>query len=218
MMSSVHKQAVRSPLASDYPRSTSLSTGRNECGARAVAAQLATLDYAMMCLIELGDERAMAQIYETHSRMVYAIALRILKDPCAAEDVVQDVFLKIWRKPSGFSPTGASLGAWLGKNARNRAIDLLRTRKPGDCCDDVPLRARNDVAKEVEQNLMMDHARRLIDTLPDRQRQAIGLSFMEGLSHAEIAKTLHSPLGSIKTNIRMALQQLSNSMRREVVM
>jgi RNA polymerase sigma-70 factor (ECF subfamily) len=131
-----------------------------------------------------------------------------LRDSSQAEDVLQEVFLQLWRKPAAFVQNRGSLGAWLVVIARNRAIDVLRRRKPSDSVDDVVLASTVNVADEAERNTMMEKVRRVIADLPMEQRKSLELAYFEGLSHTEIASRTGDPLGTVKTRIRQALISL----------
>jgi RNA polymerase sigma-70 factor (ECF subfamily) len=154
------------------------------------------------------DESAMEEIFRRHSGPVYSVALRVLRDSGQAEDILQEVFLQLWRKPAAFVQNRGSLGAWLVVIARNRAIDVLRRRKPSDSVDDVVLASTVNVADEAERNTMMEKVRRVIADLPVEQRKSLELAYFEGLSHTEIASRTGDPLGTVKTRIRQALISL----------
>src|SRR6202034_326625 len=87
-------------------------------------------DAALLALVERGGESAMASLFDRYSKVVYSVALRVLRDPAAAEDVLQEVFMQIWRNPDSFVATRGSLGGWLAVVARNRSIDALRRKRP----------------------------------------------------------------------------------------
>jgi RNA polymerase sigma-70 factor (ECF subfamily) len=154
------------------------------------------------------DESAMEEIFRRYSGPVYSVALRVLRDSGQAEDILQEVFLQLWRKPAAFVQNRGSLGAWLVVIARNRAIDVLRRRKPSDSVDDVVLASTVNVADEAERNTMMEKVRRVIADLPVEQRKSLELAYFEGLSHTEIASRTGDPLGTVKTRIRQALISL----------
>jgi len=158
-------------------------------------------------LARLGqrDENAMEEIFRRYSGPVYSVALRVLHDTGQAEDVLQEVFLQLWRNPNAFVQDRGSLGAWLVVVARNRAIDLLRRRKPSDSVDDVVLASSINVADEAVHNVMMEKVRRALAELPPEQRKSLELAYFEGLSHTEIASRTGDPLGTVKTRIRQAL-------------
>jgi RNA polymerase sigma-70 factor (ECF subfamily) len=151
---------------------------------------------------------AIVDLFDHYSGMVYSVALRVLADPGHAEDVMQDVFFKVWSEPDTFLPGRGSLGAWLAVVTRNRAIDLLRRRKPTDAVEDVVLVSSTNLASEIERNSMMEKVRGVMTNLPAEQRLSIELAFFEGLSHAEISAKTDAPLGTVKSRIRSALTHL----------
>src|SRR5215467_8098892 len=87
-------------------------------------------DAALLTQVQKGEESAMASLYDRYSKIVYSVALRVLRDPASAEDVLQEIFMQIWRNPVGFIASRGSLGGWLAVVARNRSIDALRRKRP----------------------------------------------------------------------------------------
>lgn len=168
----------------------------------------AVSDTDLLTRVTRGDETALTHLFERHSRLVYAMALRVLSDPAAAEDVVQEVFMQIWRSPMSYVAERGGLGGWLAVVARNRAIDALRRRRPSDPLDGLPLASSFDLAGQSERNLLLEKARAVILTLPPAERSALELAFFEGLTHTEIAAKLQQPLGTVKSRIRTALGRL----------
>ncbi len=165
-------------------------------------------DGGLLDRVRAGDQQAMVALFDRHSSVVYAVALRVLSDPAGAEDVMQEVFLRIWRKPPVMESGKGSLAGWFAVLARNRAIDHLRRRRPVDSADDVVLLSPVDVAAESERNLLLARARAMMLQLPEEQQVVLRLAFFEGLSHSEIAERLRSPLGTIKTRLRRAVMTL----------
>ncbi len=150
----------------------------------------------------------MASLYDRYSKVVYSVALRVLRDPSAAEDVLQEIFMQIWRKPESFIATRGSLGGWLAVVARNRSIDLLRRRRPTDSVEDVQLASPYNLAAEAERNSLMEKARTVVQLLPPEQRKTLEMAFFDGLTHSEIAEMTGDPLGTVKTRIRSGLTTL----------
>jgi RNA polymerase sigma-70 factor (ECF subfamily) len=150
----------------------------------------------------------MASLFDRYSRIVYSVALRVLRDPAAAEDVLQEIFMQVWRNPESFTSARGSLAGWLAVVARNRSIDTLRRRRPTDSVDDVVLASSSNIAVEVERNSLMERARSVIATLPGEQRKTLEMAFFDGLTHSEIAEMTGDPLGTVKTRIRSALLTL----------
>jgi RNA polymerase sigma-70 factor, ECF subfamily len=162
-------------------------------------------DEMRLTRVEGGDQQAMTELFDQYSGMVYSVALRVLKDPGQAEDVMQEIFFQVWRNPEAFVSGRGSLGAWLAVMARNRAIDSLRKRRPTDSVDDVVLASNSDLGSEVERNRMMEKVRGVLKDLPMEQQKSVELAFFEGLTHSEIAARTGDPLGTVKTRIRSAL-------------
>lgn len=168
----------------------------------------AASDFDLLTRVSGGDELALAHLYERHSRLVFAMALRVLNDRAAAEDVVQEIYLQIWRSPMKYVAERGGLGGWLAVVARNRAIDTLRRRRPTDPIDGLPLVSPQDVGRQAEHNVLLERARGAIAKLPATERVALELAFFDGLSHTEIAAKLQQPLGTVKSRIRTALGRL----------
>lgn len=150
----------------------------------------------------------MAQLYDRYSSIVYAVALRVLGDTGAAEDVLQEVFLQLWRNPGAFDSARGSLPAWLAVIARNRAIDALRKRKPETDIEDVILSVAPDLAVDADRTRVAAKIRGVLSSMPSPQRSALEMAYFEGLSHSEIANKTGEPLGTIKTRIRAGLLAL----------
>jgi len=165
-------------------------------------------DASLLSLVQRGDEGAMASLFDRYSKVVYSVALRVLRDPSSAEDVLQEIFMQIWRSPESFVATRGSLGGWLAVVSRNRSIDALRRRKPTDSVDDIALASPYNLADEAERNSMMEKARGVIVQLPMEQRKTLEMAFFDGLTHSEIAEMTGDPLGTVKTRIRSALLSL----------
>ena len=96
-------------------------------------------DATLLAMVQRGDEQAMASLFDRYSKVVYSVALRVLRDPASAEDVLQEIFMQIWRSPDGFIATRGSLGGWLAVVSRNRSIDALRRKRPTEQVDGVAL-------------------------------------------------------------------------------
>jgi len=165
-------------------------------------------DAALLALVQRGDENAMASLFDRYSKIVYSVALRVLRDPASAEDVLQEVFMQIWRNPNGFNATRGSLGGWLTVVARNRSIDAVRRKRPSEQVDDMALASNYNLADEAERNSLMEKARGVIRLLPMEQRKTLEMAFFDGLTHSEIAEMTGDPLGTVKTRIRSALTSL----------
>jgi RNA polymerase sigma-70 factor (ECF subfamily) len=162
-------------------------------------------DQSLLDRVRSRDQKAMADLFDRYGSVVYSVALRVLKDPGNAEDIMQEVFFQVWQNPQAFVARRGSLAAWLLVVARNRAVDVLRRRKPSDSVEDVVLAAADNIALETERRSMMDKVRSVLAVLSPEQQQSIEMAFFDGLTHSEIAEQTGDPLGTVKTRIRSAL-------------
>jgi RNA polymerase sigma-70 factor, ECF subfamily len=166
-----------------------------------------------------GEDAALGDLYDRYGKMVYALALAIVREPADAEEVVVDAFGQAWRQAGSFDATRGSVAAWLATIARSRALDTIRARgrrvraheRAALLSDEglaAPITAAGDPARGVERT----EARRLVSqalaALPGPQRAAIELAYFEGLSQSEIAERLAEPLGTVKTRIRSGMEKL----------
>ena len=165
-------------------------------------------DSVLLERVRRGDENAMAALFDRYSKVVYSVALRVLRDVAAAEDILQEIFMQVWRSPGSFLETKGSLGGWLAVVARNRSIDALRRRRPTDQVEEVYLASPFNLAEEAERNSLMTRARAVIVQLPPEQRKMLEMAFFDGLTHTEIAEVTGDPLGTVKTRIRSGLLTL----------
>lgn len=165
-------------------------------------------DLALVSAMRSGDQNAMAALYDRYSPVVYSVALRVLGDTGAAEDIQQDVFLQLWRNPGAFDASRGNLGAWLAVITRNRAIDTLRKRRPETDPEDVVLSVVPDMAGEADRRRVAEKVRGALGEMPSSQRSALEMAYFEGMTHTEIAARTGEPLGTIKTRIRAGLMAL----------
>jgi RNA polymerase sigma-70 factor, ECF subfamily len=153
-----------------------------------------------------GDNEALVRLYDEYSGLVYGIALRVLRNRAAAEDVVQEVFLQLWRKPRAFDAQRGRLAPWLAVIARHKAVDALRKVK-----FEVDPKEENTVAgaepSQAPPHRIADaeKAKKLMGRLPLEQKQALEFAFLDGLTHVEIAARIGEPLGTVKSRIRLGL-------------
>lgn len=170
-------------------------------------------DADLLSRLQTGDESAMAMLYDRYSKIVYSVALRVLRDPASAEDILQEIFMQVWRNPGSFVSARGSLAGWLAVVARNRSIDALRRKRPTDSVDDVILASPCNLSDEAERNVMMEKTRSIMHKLPSEQRKTLEMAFFDGLTHAEIAEMTGDPLGTVKTRIRSALLGLRKALQ-----
>lgn len=160
------------------------------------------------------DQDAFALLYDRYSRLVYSIALRVVRSASAAEDILHDVFLQLWQSPERFDSARGNLPSWIAVITRNRAIDRIRQQRA--CVDpaDTVLISPGDLGSEVELADFVERVREVLRTMPNAQRQAVEMAFFDGKTHAEIAAATREPLGTIKTRIRSALMTIRKALQR----
>ena len=169
-------------------------------------------DQLLMQQMRERRPEALSRLYDQYSSLVYSVAMRVLRDPAAAEDVMQEVFLKLWQQPECFAQQRGSLCGWLAVVARNRAIDRVRGARHIENIDDLQLCGTGDLGSEAERSLMIEKVRTVIDGMSADQRQAVEMAFFEGCTHSEIAEQTGQPLGTVKTRIRSALTTIRKVM------
>ena len=150
----------------------------------------------------------MAQLYARYSSVVYAVALRVLGDTAAAEDVLQEIFIQLWRNPGAFDSGRGNLAPWLAVITRNRAVDSLRKRRPQTEISETTVSVEPDLAGEADRGRAMEKVRAVLKNMPEAQRSSLEMAYFEGYSHSEIAEKTGEPLGTVKTRIRNGLMLL----------
>ncbi len=167
---------------------------------------------AMIARIRSGDESALRELYDRYSPVVYSVALRVLGDTGLAEDVLQEIFMQLWRNPTSFDGNRGSLAPWLAVIARHRSIDYLRKRRPQTDLDDIIVSVEPRLDDDADLKQTISKVRQLLQRLPVEQRTAVEMAFFQELTHAEIAAKTGEPLGTIKTRIRTALLSLREAL------
>ncbi len=166
------------------------------------------------------DSGALEALYDRYGRPVYSLVLRIAQQPSSAEEIVQDVFLQLWRSADRFQISRGPLEPWLFTMARNRALDFLRLkrekqRRREDSSDSEIMPAaiaRPDPEGAIDRARRAEKVRALMASLPDAQRRALELAYFEGMSHSEIAESMGEALGTVKSWIRGGLMRLRESL------
>lgn len=173
-------------------------------------------DPSLVRLLAYKHSDALSALYDRYGRLVFSLALAIVRDRGSAEEVTQDVFLRVWDHAEVYDQAQASFKNWLSRIARNRAIDVVRqhrSRPEQHAVDWADPSVQNRPAlhaspRAIELSLEQEQIRTAIAQLPESQQHALSLAYFEGYTHQEIADLLHEPLGTIKTRIRLAMQKL----------
>ena len=163
-------------------------------------------------------QSALALLYDRTSPRVYGLALRMLRERCAAEDVTQEVYMYVWQNAETFDPARGSVLSWLITITRSRCLDRLRASSSRARREDdgAPVAALRDPAPDPERSSAdserIRHMRHLLQQLPADEQRAIRLAFFDEFTHTEIATRTNLPLGTIKTRIRRGLSQLKEQL------
>jgi len=178
---------------------------------------------ALLAKVALGDQEAFADLYRQSSSHLYGVALRILREGSAAEEILQEAFVSVWHHAGSYEAAKSQPLTWLSAIVRNRCLDQLRRRE----LDTVTMTTDDDDGAEfdlpsgdptpVEMLLAGAEAqsvRDCVDALDAGQKQAIALAFYQGLSHAELADHLRQPLGTVKSWVRRGLERLKGCLDR----
>jgi RNA polymerase sigma-70 factor (ECF subfamily) len=169
-------------------------------------------DNELVAKVANGDERAFLALYDRHAGHIYALTLRILHDPMLAEEVTQDTFLKLWSRSRQYLAERGTLLVWLLTIARRTALDRLRleARRPAlsDGIDPEELWQKIPDADSIPDEARWRSMYFAVQSLSPEHCQVIELAFYQGMSQSEIAETLGWPLGTVKTRVRAAMEQL----------
>lgn len=181
---------------------------------------------ALVARVALGDRQAFRRLYDATAPSLLGVALRLLRDRGRAEDVIQEAFVSVWHRAGGFRASASAPMTWLTAIVRNRALDTLRSDARHDAdplVDDED--EDEDAAREVEDDrpeplgLLTQAAdalavRACLETIDGSQRQCLALAYYHGLTHAEMAAHLGSPIGSVKAWLRRGLEKLRRCLER----
>jgi RNA polymerase sigma-70 factor (ECF subfamily) len=173
-------------------------------------------DETLLRLIARSQENALSVLYDRYNRLVYSVALSALSDPAKAEEVTQDVFVRVWEKAGTFRAEQGHVATWLAGITRNRSIDVFRRGRARmenmqiswEEAESFTPPAPQNVEAEADLAQRQQQVRWAVTQLPEEQKQALGMAYFYGLSHPEIAQALGEPLGTVKTRIRLGMQKL----------
>ncbi len=179
-------------------------------------------DAALMEQLVRREPDALDQIYDRYARVVYSLVLRISQQAALAEEIVQDVFLQLWRNAHRYQAGRGPLEPWLLTMARNRALDHLRMKREKQRRSEETLEAVEprdfhapNPEAAVDQSRRAERVRTVMRSLPDTQRRAIELAFFEGMTLSEIAAAMSEPLGTGKSWIRNGLGRLREALEEK---
>ena len=171
-------------------------------------------DAQLLALIARGENWALSEIYDRYTWLVFSCALKILNDRASAEEIVQQVFTKVWRSARDYRVERGKFSTWLMSITHHQCIDELRRRRvrpmtqPGDEELLYELASDDDPAQAVQYTFELARIREALQQIPAEQRIVIELAFWGGLTQQEIAVYCHSPLGTVKTRLRLGMQRL----------
>ena len=181
-------------------------------------------DEQLMARLAMRDIKAFEALYDRYGTLVYSTALRVVGDVQLAEDIAQEVFLRIWRRPDHYVPQRGRFVTWLLSVARNGAVDQIRTRgrrrrhetAGEEAARDLPADEGRDPALMAQLADERQKVRRALTSLPPEQRRVIEMAYYGGYTQQEIAELLSQPLGTVKTRIRLGMQKLRAALEPEV--
>jgi len=180
-------------------------------------------DQELLQEIAKGDANAFSEFYDRYNRLIYGALIRLLRDTDNTEDIMQEVFVQLWRKASTYQPSLGSPKNWIIRIAHNRAINLIRSQRERIKKLEMPIPEEEGVAMNrelIDDNLLdkavsaerMEMINSAFKDLPEDQVKLLEMAFFDGYSHSEISEALKMPLGTVKTRIRSGLLAMRNSL------
>lgn len=185
------------------------------------AALLDLTDEQLMEMIQERDTEAIGFMYDRYARLLKALIMKVLHNEAESDDLLQEVFMEIWDRASGYSAEKGKALSWIVTLARRRAIDRLRKREAYCRMEDRLLietqRTPQDTVAHVEEDVehaeMREHLQRVMAYLPTAQREAIEMAYYRGMSQRDIATATGIPLGTIKTRLELGMKKLTEALR-----
>lgn len=176
-------------------------------------------DLALLRRIQDGDDRALAELYDAYTPLLYAVTLRILRSASDAEDALQDAWLQVWKRAGSYDAGRGTVAAWLVTVARTRALDRYRSvasrRRAESGADPEPVTPPADPSASAAAGEIGARVRESLARLQPQQRRVLEIAYFEGLSQSEIAARLEAPLGTVKSWMRQGLLKLRELMPHE---
>ena len=173
-------------------------------------------DAALVVAIGRWNQDALAEVFRRHSGAVFALARRVLQSAAHAEEIVQEVFVRLWDQPERFDPARGSLRSYLLTQTHGRSVDLVRSelaqRRRQDAETQRAVVADYDIEQEVGDVIVAEQVREALATLPAGEREAIELAYFGGRTYREVAAQLSEPEGTVKSRIRSGLKRLRDEL------
>jgi RNA polymerase sigma-70 factor (ECF subfamily) len=177
-------------------------------------------DDRLLYRVATQEMEALDVLYNRYASSIYSLVYRIVKDGSTAEGIVQETFLRVWQKANDFAATGGG-AAWIFRIARNKALDQLRRNRARPVPSDRAIEEHYDITDSDNDEIFEDiettldrgyhltHLNTALARIPEAQRHCLELAYFEGMSHREIAAHTNTPVGTIKTRIKMGMQKLA---------
>lgn len=184
--------------------------------------RLTAQEEALVERLRDGDEEALRELFQRYSGMLLGLAQRILGNSAEAEEVLQEVFLQIWRQAPRYDPTRAALSTWVVMIARSRSIDRLRSRRVAERTANAAHQenSRRHTSPRGTRDVLLEERRSRLDgelaKLPAEQRQVLEMAFFDGMTQSEIAERTATPLGTVKTRTLLAMKKLRKALADEI--
>jgi RNA polymerase sigma-70 factor (ECF subfamily) len=177
-------------------------------------------DETLLRLINRKDIRAYEALYDRHAQVVFNLVMRIVRDRAVAEELLQEIFWQVWQKAEQYEGAG-SVAAWLYRVARNKSLDFLRHQRarPQMAASELEMLERSlrlassSAESEAEQAWRRQQVTQALESIPGEQRLCLELAYFEGMSQREIAEQTRTPLGTIKTRMRIGMEKLERILR-----
>lgn len=178
-----------------------------------------TLESKIIALLKQKDKEAIVLLYDNYSAALYGIILKIVQSETVAQEVLQDVFLKVWNNAEKYDADKGRLFTWLAQIARNAAKDALRSsrQKQDNKTDSLADNVGNDSSLSHNLHIADSGLRKTIDSLDKKYREIIDLLYFQGYSHSEAAKELEIPIGTLKSRVRKAILELRKLLGNELI-
>jgi RNA polymerase sigma-70 factor (ECF subfamily) len=173
-------------------------------------------DAQLVISIARFSEVALAEVYRRHGGAVFGLARRVLSNESEAQDVTQDVFLRLWNHPDRFDAARGSLRSFLLTQSHGKAVDAIRSlnaRRSREVRDgQLTAASAYDINNEAWDLALSDQVTRALDALPDQERKVIELAYFEGQTYVEVARTLGQPEGTVKSRIRQGMRRMRSAL------